>query len=108
MGQLIYVPFKCKIKLSFFELQSLNTLLGLTPFLNRNLETLAAMEWAIKKRMDYTRRLISRKKEFTLTFNALDALMLKNVLGSIFIVAQNWPYERVLINKLLGELERIT
>ena len=104
MEQLIYIPFKCNIKLSFNELKALNDMLGRIDY-EPSLEGRALTEWAIKKRMDYTRRLINRKKDYTLTLNAQDARMLQCALMEAFFTADE--YEAALVYKINDHVARL-
>ena len=97
MEQLIYMPFKCKIKLSFSELKALNDMLGRIEY-EPSLERRALLEWAIKERMDYTRKLINRKKDYTLTLNAQHAHMLTYALWLVYLTADT--YEQVIVRKI--------
>lgn len=104
MEQLIYMPFKCKIKLSFSELKALNDMLGRIDY-EPSLEGRAMMEWAIKKRMHYTGRLINRKKEYTISLNAQDASMLTYALWCNFATAD--VYDRCIIHRVADAVGRV-
>ena len=104
MEQLIYMPFKCKIKLSFSELKAINDMLGRIDY-EPSLEGRAMMEWAIKKRMHYTGRLITRKKDYTLTLNAQDAHMITYALWENFDIAD--VYDRCIIHRVADAVGRV-
>ncbi len=104
MEQLIYVPFRCKIKLSWQELKSINEMLGRIEH-EPGLEYRALMEWAIKKRMEYTRKLLNRKREYNFTLNAQDANQLTHALWCNFAHAD--LYERTIIHKITEAVDRV-
>jgi hypothetical protein len=106
MEQLIYTSFKCKIKLSYQELMALNDMLGRVRYeenmnLTRKARALAMMEYAIKKRMEFTRKLMDRKGVNSFTLNALESFMFALLFADI--IAAN-PYEANIKDKIINAI----
>lgn len=99
----IYTPFKCKIKLSWQELRAVSEMLGRVRH-GQSLECRALIEWSIKKRMEYIRKLMSSKKEYIITLNAQDAHAATTILGN---AALHDEYERVLAYKIEDQVARL-
>ncbi len=99
----IYRPFKCKIKLSWHELRVLNEIIGRVRH-SQPLKRRAMMEWAIKKRMEYIRKLMSRKKEYVITLNAIDAWAAITIIRNATLCDE---YEMVLVIKIEDHVARL-
>ena len=97
-----YRPFKCKIKLSWQELRAVNEIIGRVRH-GQPLERRALMEWAIKKRMEYIRKLMSCKKENMITLNAQDAWAITTILSNATLYDE---YEEVLAIKIEDRVAR--
>ncbi len=104
MEQLVYTPFKVKIKLSRMELASLMHMFGRLQYdKSPRLDERALFEYAVKKRMELTRRLVEPRQKYNLTLNACDAFMLH----AIFIrVDPQDEFDRVLKGKIVNEVCR--
>ena len=100
----MYIPFRCKIKLSWLELATINQILGRIEH-EPGLEYRALIEWCIKKRMELTRKLMNRKKEYSFTLNAQDASMLTHALWYNFAATD--LYERTIIRKITEAVDRV-
>ena len=90
--------------MSWQELSAINQMLGRIE-VEPGLEYRALIEWCIKKRMEYTRKLMNRKKEYSFTLNAQDASMLSYAMWWNFTTAD--LYERTIIHKITEAVDRV-
>lgn len=100
----IYIPYKCKITLSRMELDALNNMMLRVRIDNHvNLEQRALFEWAMKKRFEWTRRMMDGKKKYRITLGSQDALILKKIISN---VAEDEDYEQVLVYDINDKIGR--
>jgi len=116
MEQLNFIPFKCKIKLNREEYATLCRALGRYEYrrdpqsrarrdehaIRQELESAACAEWIMKKRMEMVRRLMDPRREYSLTFAGIDALMLYSVCTQLIPADE---YEWAMLFKIKSKID---
>jgi len=97
-----YQPYKCNLKLSRGEFAELQSMLGKLEISNDFLSQRAIMEWAIARRIDYTRRLIEQRKEYSITLRAVDAYFLQTIITNHD--AEN-EYQEMIVRKIMHAIQ---
>jgi hypothetical protein len=99
-------PIRIKVKLSKDELRQLFDFVGRADALpNRILLARACIEFMIKKRLDYLRKITMSQKLYTVSFSGQDAWFMMVILNNI---KPNGQWEENVIRKISWEINRQT
>ena len=97
MEQLIYMPYKAKLKLSHQELEALVQMMGRMKMYEASLSDRALFEWTLNKRLDLGRKLLNRKPRYSFSLNATDALHMLTLLTQV--ISSN-SYEQMIYRRI--------